>query len=248
MNQLECIMYNTLSNQRVVITGINGGIAKATAALLLEHGAEVVATARTPDKLDSGLSGLSGSISGVTLELTDPNSIAETFANIGAFDHLVTPAASAMLAPIAEMDFNAARQLIDSKQMGQMLCVHHGLKQINRSGSVTLFSGTVTQKPLAGASVFAAVGAATEAAARVWAFESAPVRFNTVVPGVIDTAVWDEMLTKANADEARAQFAAALPVGRIGTALDVAKAVLFLIDNGFVNGTSVIVDGGHRLI
>ena len=88
---------------------------------------------------------------------------------------------------------------------------------------------------------------ATEAAARVWAIEYAPVRINVVVPGIIDTEVWDEILPP---DAKRAQFEAiesSLPVGRVGTPDDVAKAVEFLITNDFVTGTAIEIDGGHRI-
>ena len=76
----------------------------------------------------------------------------------------------------------------------------------------------------------------------------APIRVNTIVPGIIDTPVWSSLMGDEGAAEAKAGFASALPVGRVGTSLDVAKAVSFLIDNGFVNGISLVVDGGHRLI
>ena len=130
-----------------------------------------------------------------------------------------------------------------------MLCVHHALPHISPRGSITLFSGTVTQKPLPGATMFAAVGAATEAAGRIWALELAPLRVNTVVPGVIETPAWEALLGSPEA--ARAQLdaiAESLPVKRVGTADDIAKAVAFLIDNDFVNGASLVVDGGHRLV
>ncbi|TNF62329.1 MAG: SDR family oxidoreductase [Deltaproteobacteria bacterium] len=83
------------------------------------------------------------------------------------------------------------------------------------------------------------MGAATEAAARVWAIEYAPVRINVVVPGIIDTEVWDEVLPP---DAKHAQFEAvesSLPVGRVGTPDDVAKAVEFLLTNEFVTGTAI---------
>ena len=96
--------------------------------------------------------------------------------------------------------------------------------------------------------MFAAVGAATEAAARIWGLELAPVRVNTIVPGIIDTPVWPSLMGPDGAQAAHIGFAEQLPVGRVGTPEDVAKAVLFLIDNGFVSGTSLVVDGGHRLV
>lgn len=237
-----------LAGQRVVITGITGGIGRATAERLLNAGAEVIVSARSQDKLDAVLAELSGEASGYVLDLLDMDSIAGFFENVGEFDHLVTPAATAMFAPIADMDFDAARAIIETKQWGQMVTVHHAVKQMSESGSITLFSGTVTQKPLPGSSMFAAVGAATEASARVWAFELAPRRVNTVVPGIIDTPIWGALMDDTAAAEAKAGFASVLPVGRIGTADDVAKAVAFLIDNTFVDGVSLVVDGGHRLI
>lgn len=237
-----------LAGQRVVITGVTGGIGRATAERLLNAGAEVIVSARSQDKLDVVLAELSGEASGYVLDLLDMDSIAGFFKNVGEFDHLVTPAATAMFAPIADMDFDAARAIIETKQWGQMVTVHHAVKQMSESGSITLFSGTVTQKPLPGSSMFAAVGAATEASARVWAFELAPRRVNTVVPGIIDTPIWGALMDDTAAAEAKAGFASVLPVGRIGTADDVAKAVAFLIDNTFVDGVSLVVDGGHRLI
>jgi len=149
------------------------------------------------------------------------------------------------------MNFKAAREILETKQWGQMLCAYHALPYLNKTGSITLFSGTVTQKPIAGASMFAAVGAATEAAGRIWAYELAPIRVNTIVPGVIDTRLWEEKDVTGSKDAAQAQLdsiAQILPVQWVGRTDDIAKAIAFLIDNGFVNGASLVVDGGHRLI
>ena len=242
-------MFSDLTDQRVVITGITGGIAQATARRLLSMGAEVVVSARSSEKLVRSLAKLTGKVSGHVLDVTDAEMVADFFTKIGEFDHLVTPAATGMLASIEEMDFTAARKILESKQWGQMLCVHHAVPYLSQDSSITLFSGTVTQKPLMGASMFAAVGGATEAAGRIWAYELAPTRVNTVVPGVIATPIWSELT--GGEEQAQAQLQAigqTLPVKRVGTADEIAKAVAFLIDNRFVNGISLVVDGGHRLI
>ena len=234
--------------QKVVITGITGGIAHATAQRLVEHGYELVVSARDKTRLDEIVTGLGSAVTGHVMDLTDPASVTAFFETVGPFDHLVTPAASSMFAPIAEMDFEAARQILETKQWGQMLCVHEGAKRISKTGSITLFSGTVTQKPLAGSSMFAAVGGATEAAARIWAFELAPLRVNTVVPGVIETPVWGNLMPPEAASATLEATAKALPVGRVGRPEDVAHGVQFLIENGFVNGHALVIDGGHRLV
>lgn len=236
------------TNQKIVVTGITGGIARATAERLLAHNASLVVTARSQEKLDAAVSDLSGNVSGHVLDLLDPAAIETFFKKVGPFDHLVTPAAIGMFSPLRELDIARARELLESKQWGQLLCVHYGAKQMSGTGSITLFSGTVTQKPLPGATMFAAVGAATEASARIWGLELAPIRVNTIVPGVIETRVWSDIMGEEAAAQTLGAIAPSLPVGRIGTADEIAKAVVFLIDNGFVDGISLVVDGGHRLI
>ena len=242
-------MQANLNTKRVVITGITGGIAKATAVRLAAQGADVVVSARSEEKLEQALADLAGKISGYVMDLREEESVKSFFENVGEFDHLITPAATSMFSPIAEMNLPAARELLETKQWGQMLCVHHALPYLHKEGSITLFSGTVTQKPLPGASIFAAAGAASEASGRIWAYELAPIRVNTIVPGVIETDVWSTLAGSQEA--ARDQLkgiAGILPVNRVGTGDDIAKAVSFLVDNTFVNGISLVVDGGHRLV
>jgi NAD(P)-dependent dehydrogenase (short-subunit alcohol dehydrogenase family) len=242
-------MQTDLNGMRIVITGITGGIAMASANRLAAQGAELVVSARSEEQLEQALAEINGKVSGYVMDLQDESSVKNFFASAGEIDHLVTPAASSMCAPIAEMTVSAARNLLETKQWGQMLCVHHALPYLSKSGSITLFSGTVTQKPLPGATMFAAVGAASEAAGRIWAYELAPIRVNTVVPGVIETDIWSSLYGGDEiAKEQLEGIASILPVGQVGSSDDVAKAVSFLIDNVFVNGISLVVDGGHRLI
>jgi NAD(P)-dependent dehydrogenase (short-subunit alcohol dehydrogenase family) len=192
------------------------------------------------------LADISGKVSGYVMDLHDEESVKTFFSQVGNFDHLVTPAATTMFAPIREMDFTAARELLETKQWGQMLCVHYALPHLSKEGSISLFSGTVTQKPLPGASMFAA---ASEASGRMWAYELAPIRVNTIVPGVIETDAWARLFGSDEAAQAQlTDIGSTLPVGHVGAADDIAKAVSFLIDNTFVNGISLVVDGGHRLV
>jgi NAD(P)-dependent dehydrogenase (short-subunit alcohol dehydrogenase family) len=242
-------MSSAPEGKRVVITGITGGIARATTELLSAQGAEVVVSARSEQKLEQAMSEIPGKITGYVMDLLEPKSVERFFESVGEFDHLVTPAASATFAPIAELDIDGARELMESKQWGQLLCVKSALPYLNKQGSIAVFSGTVSHKPIAGATAYAAVGAASEAMARIWALELAPIRVNAIVPGVIETDIWANLMGSEQAaqDQLNA-IASVLPVGRVGTVQDVAKAVVFALDNGFVNGASIVVDGGHRVI
>lgn len=237
------------TNQRIVVTGITGGIARATTELLCACGAEVIVSARSTAKLDHALANIKGNVKGDVMDLSNPVEIEGFFSRVGPFDHLVTPAASSTTGSIRDLDLMASRELLESKQWGQMLCVHFASQYLRKNGSITLFSGTVSQKPLPGTTLFAAVGAATEAAGRVWANELAPIRVNTLVPGIIATDIWTELSgSQSAAEEQLSAIADQLPVRRVGQAEEVAKAVAFLIDNGFINGSSLVIDGGHRVI
>ena len=67
-----------------------------------------------------------------------------------------------------------------------------------------------------------------------------------VSPGIIDTPTWAAMPDEQR-DSMYAHLAATLPAGRVGTAEDVARGIWLLLTNGFVTGTVLGVDGGHRL-
>ena len=95
-----------------------------------------------------------------------------------------------------------------------------------------------------GYSAVAAVNGAIAAHVKVLASQLAPVRINALVPGQVDTLL--EIIGE-QANRGRAEAAAAkLPVGRIGTADDLAHAALFLLENRVTTGTTLDVDGGER--
>lgn len=113
---------------------------------------------------------------------------------------------------------------------------------------MTFVSGAATERPNAhGTAIIAAAAAAMEALARGLALEQAPRRFNTLSPGPIDTP----MLNKALGDRRGAlvdHLASTLPLRRLGTAEEAGAAVVFLMTNGWMNGATLNVDGGMRLV
>ena len=91
-----------------------------------------------------------------------------------------------------------------------------------------------------------AINAALEALARGLALERAPVRVNTVSPGLIDTPLYAGMAA-ADQDAMFAKAAGRLPVGRVGKPEDIAQAILFVATNPFATGSTVTVDGGGTI-
>jgi NAD(P)-dependent dehydrogenase (short-subunit alcohol dehydrogenase family) len=108
--------------------------------------------------------------------------------------------------------------------------VKYAAPRMASHGSIVLFSGWISRKPAVEMSTLAAIDGAVEALARTMALELAPVRVNAITPGQIDTPLWRSRLSET---EARAHFdrvAQNHPVGRVGTADDVAQAVRFSHD------------------
>lgn len=237
----------SFAGQRIVITGGSGGIGIALARDLLARGAaRVVLTGRDSGKLARAAQEIGAGVETAAFDVTNEAEVAAFFAAQPAIDHLVTAAAGTARGLVTELETATARALFESKYWGQYLCCKYGAPKLSPTGSIVLFSGWISRKPMAGVSTLAAVDAAIEALGRTLALEIAPRRVNTVVPGMIDTPLWGARLTP---EEQKAHFqkvGANLPVGRAGLPQDVAHACRFLMENGFVTGITLDVDGGQK--
>ena len=100
---------------------------------------------------------------------------------------------------------------------------------------------------MSGVAVASASCGAVDAFARALALDLAPIRVNSITPGYVDTPLFDELLGDQR-ETVLANVAASLPVKRIGQPEEIAHAVLFLMQNGYVTGISLPVDGGCLLV
>ena len=234
----------SLKDRRIVITGGGTGIGLASAKLAAARGASVVLMGRRESKLLGAVEAIGAAASHRVLDVTDGDAVTRAFKEIGPFDHLVTCAAGITIGPFTELPETALREFFEVKFWGQVRAIRAALPSLARDGSIVAVSGFLYRKPSAGYSAFAAVNGAIEALVKVLAIELAPIRINALVPGQVDT------LREIIGDEANrgrvAGAAATLPVGRIGTPEDVAHAALFLVENRFMTGAALDVDGGER--
>jgi NAD(P)-dependent dehydrogenase (short-subunit alcohol dehydrogenase family) len=113
-------------------------------------------------------------------------------------------------------------------------------------GSLVIFSGVAAAKIAVGTMAVAITNAAADTLARSLALELAPIRVNAVSPGVIDTGAWDALGERGKADYF-ADITARNPARRIGTADDIAQAVLFALTSTFLTGQTLHIDGGEPL-
>lgn len=229
----------SLKEKRVVIIGGSAGIGKATARAALGAGASVVVASRSEEELSEARRELGASVATCVLDVRDARETDYCFSQIGSFDHLVVTAAEVHAAPFAEADVDMVRGVWDTKVLGPFVATQTALPYLREGGSVTLFSGVAAHRPARGLAVVAAANGAVEALARALALELSPLRVNAVCPGLIDT--------HAMSAEQRRAFAEALPARCVGEAADVAEAVLLLLQNRYITGTVLHIDGGKMI-
>jgi NAD(P)-dependent dehydrogenase (short-subunit alcohol dehydrogenase family) len=236
-----------LKQKKAVVVGGSSGIGLAVAKVLVNSGAHVVIASRSSNKLTEAQRTIGANTLVYQLDVTQEERVQQFFEDIGSFDHLVCTAVSGINAPFLEMDTDDAKAVFKTKFWGQYYAAKHGAPKIRPGGSITLFSGIASQKPVEGLTAIAAANGAIEALCRSLAVELGPIRVNAVLPAVIDTPQYDRM-----PDEKRKKYlehyGAKLPVKRPGNPDDVAATVLYLILNAHTAGTLAEVNGGYRLV
>ncbi|MER9655048.1 SDR family oxidoreductase [Mesorhizobium sp. M0152] len=240
-----------ISNQKILIVGGGSGMGFTLARRCVEAGAKVVIAGRSEGRLRQAREAL-GNPAGLelaTIDIAREDEVAAFFARIGGLDHIVSTAADIEGAYrlLPELDLKAAQRVVESKLYGPLLLAKHGAPRLGVTGSISLVSGIAAYRPAARGSVVAAVNAAIEGLVRALAVELAPLRVNAVSPGWVDTDIWTQVAGNRK-DETLGAMAERLPVGRIGQPDDIADAIFFLIGNGFTTGTTLHVEGGHRLV
>ncbi|AIB42119.1 MULTISPECIES: SDR family oxidoreductase [Pseudomonas] len=234
-------MTSSLSGKTIIVIGGSSGIGAAIAQAALARGAHViVAGRRLAPGSDSGLRN-------EPVDVTDSASLKQLFETVGRFDHLVyTSGPSVRAKPLIETDLDEARDNFDVKLWGALRAIQHALPFLHEQGSITLTSGQLGRKLAAGQFIKTGINAATEALGKQLAKELAPRRVNVISPGVIDTPAYAGL----GQEQRLAMFAKAgqgLPVGRVGQAEEVAAGYVLAMENGFMTGAVVDIDGGGLL-
>jgi NAD(P)-dependent dehydrogenase (short-subunit alcohol dehydrogenase family) len=238
----------SFDGQRVVVIGASAGIGEATARAFAARGAAVTITGRAKERLDAAAARIGYPVAGREVDATSREALDAFFASTGPVDHLVLSASPGAVGvgPFAALDEAALRAAFDGKFFAHVKAIQAALPRLRGDGSVTIVSAASARTALAGTAGLAAANGALETMVPPLAVELAPLRVNAVSPGVIDTPWWAAMPD----DQRRAYFdavAGVTPAGRVGTAADVAEAIVYLAGAGFVTGTVLDCSGGLTL-
>ncbi|RST84444.1 SDR family oxidoreductase [Aquibium carbonis] len=229
-----------MAGQSVAIFGGSSGIGFAAARAALALGARISLVSRTPERLARASSALGGAAT-ASIDVRDAAAVKTFFDEREPFDHVVVSAAELSVGPLRALPLADAHAAIDSKFWGAANVAHAA--RIRPGGSLTLVSGMIGTRPTGAATMLSAINAAIDTLARALATEMAPVRVNSVSPGRIDTPWWDHLPE----EQRLALFertAAALPLKRVGKPEEIAAQIVHLMQNGFMTGSVILVDGG----
>ncbi|MBO0850126.1 MAG: SDR family oxidoreductase [Pseudonocardia sp.] len=238
-------MTGLLQGQSVLVVGRAGGIARAVTLAARDAGAKVIAAGRNKDTLAVAYAG-EPAISTETVDLTDESSIAALGERLDGLDHVVSTASARARGRLADLDRDTIRLSLDTKVIGPLMLAKHLAPRMNEAGSFVIFSGVAAAKIAVGMLGVAITNGAADVLARSLALELAPIRVNAISPGVIDTGAWDALGEQRKADYF-ADMSVRNPARRIGTADDIADAVLFAMTSTFVTGQTLHIDGGEPL-
>ena len=240
----------------VIVTGAGSGIGRATAAMLGRSNARPVLVARRADTLESlarEIAASGGEALVVPADVSDPASPAVIVdAAVGAFgrvDGLVNDAAIVRHMPLGDWDRATFDQHLATNISGPYFLTQAALTHLRESSlksvvNVSSSSGTLR---LSGQSVYGMTKAALDYLTQTLAGELAGdgIRVNCVAPGPVDTPIHESWAD--DLEEARRWLRSQVPLGRIGTAEELAQWIVFLLSpaSSFVTGAVIPVDGGQ---
>jgi 3-oxoacyl-[acyl-carrier protein] reductase len=249
-----------LSGRIALITGASSGIGAATALLLAEAGAQVaVGYHRNKDGAESTVQSIRASGGNAIALQGDMRQageierlVEETVGKLGEIDILVNNAGSLVeRLPLGEMTAERWDEVMDLNLKSALLCTQQvapGMRSRKRGSVINIVSIAGRNGGGVGASAYATAKGGLITLTKAMAKEFAPdlVRVNAVSPGVIDTPFHQVFSTP----EIMANFVKAIPLGRVGTAVEVARVVAFLASDAasYVVGETIEVNGGQLML
>src|SRR5271168_3790193 len=243
-------MPKKLEGKIAVVTGGTEGIGLATAKLFVNEGAYVFITARRQKELDEAVRSIGSNVTGIQgdlAKLTDLDRLYEAVKTKGRIDVVFANAGVAEFAPMGKITEEHFDKLFNTNVKGTLFTVQKALPLLNDGGSIILTGSVASIKGTPGFWVYGATKAAIRNFVRAWTIElkDRRIRSNVLSPGPTETSLVDRQ-----PPEAIARILSTIPMGRMGSSQEIAKAALFLAsdDSSFVTGIELFVDGGRGQI
>ena len=242
-----------LNEKVAIITGATSGMGLATAKLFLQHGAKLVLTGRSQEKLDRLHHELDGDfllLRADAASLSDSKRVIEqTVEKFGKIDVLFLNAGIFGAYPVAEFDEVFYDDIFNINTKGPFFTTKLAIPHLNQGASIIFNTSVSNVKGMPGVSAYAASKAALRSIVRTLAAELGPqeIRVNAISPGPIETPIWNKTnLSEEEIEGFASGISGQVPLGRFGKEQEVAETALFLASTGasYISGAEIAVDGG----
>jgi NAD(P)-dependent dehydrogenase (short-subunit alcohol dehydrogenase family) len=246
-----------LEGKVALITGGTSGIGLATAKQFVDEGASVYITGRRDKELAAAVKEVGKNVTGIQGDVSNLGDLDRLFAQIkrekGKLDIVFANAGVAKFAALGAITEELYDWTFDINVKGLLFTVQKALPLLPDGASIILNSSVVGSKGLPINSVYSATKAAIRSFARTWTtdLKDRRIRVNAVSPGSIDTPGLSGLLGSSETGQQRLKMISNnVPLGRLGTPDEIAKAVVFLAsdDASFVTGAELFVDGGFAQV
>jgi NAD(P)-dependent dehydrogenase (short-subunit alcohol dehydrogenase family) len=246
-----------LDGQIALISGGSSGIGLATAKRFVAEGAYVFITGRREAELNAAVKDIGKNIKALKGDVSKLGDLDRILSVIkqdkGRLDIVFANAGVAKYAALGEITEEFYDFHFNINVKGMLFTVQKALPLVPNGGSIILTSSIVGSKGLGMNSVYAATKAVARSFARTWTtdLKQRRIRVNAISPGSIDTPGLDGLLASAPAgEERRKMINATTPLGRLGTADEIAAAATFLAsdDASYITGIELFVDGGFAQV
>jgi NAD(P)-dependent dehydrogenase (short-subunit alcohol dehydrogenase family) len=235
-----------LAGKTVAVIGGSSGIGLETARLAHGLGAQVILTARDPDRLQRVGRELGAGT--VAFDATDFERLRRFFDELPApIDHVLVTGPGPYYAPLAQLDIEKARRDVEAHLLLPLQVARNAASKVRPAGTLLFMGGTGGRRTAAGLALISALTAALPAMTRNLALELAPVRVNLIAAGFVDTPLSATILGD-QLDARREQLRATLPIRRVVGPADIAALAVHLMTNTAVTGATFDIDGGQQLV
>jgi NAD(P)-dependent dehydrogenase (short-subunit alcohol dehydrogenase family) len=242
-----------LTGKVALVTGGNSGMGLATAKLFAGEGAKVVITGRRQEALDEAAKIVGPSVLTVQGDVSKMADLDRLFATIknkyGHLDVLFANAGLGQVVPLGQVTEEQFDREFAINVKGLFFTVQKALPLLRDGSSIILNASIAASKGMEAVSVYSATKAAVRSFARTWTtdLKGRKMRVNSLSPGPIETPIFGKMgLSEEQAQGWKQALPGMVPLGRMGSDEEIARAVLFLAsdDSSYITGIDLVVDGG----
>jgi NAD(P)-dependent dehydrogenase (short-subunit alcohol dehydrogenase family) len=236
-----------LLGQTVVVIGGSAGIGLETARRARGEGADVVLTARNPERLKEAADEV-GATNTAAFDATDGAALKRFFDDLAdPIDHVMVTGPGPSYVPMLEMDADQVLHALGDHVVLGLEVARNAAGKMRPSGTLIFMGGTGGRRISRELGLVSAATAALPPFAAALALELAPIRVNLIAAGFVDTPLSASLLGEG-LDARRDELRAKLPIGRVVGPADVAALAVHIMTNSALTGATYDIDGGQQFV